>query len=99
VIEILPIQTENSTENFGPPLGREGDIGNLPYCWSTEHGYKEVISVWELSDAEREAIANGCNVRLGVGWLGGFPPVTLGVTHEKKLPEQNFDERIARLHE
>lgn len=80
---MLPVKTGKTDQNFGPPEGHEKEIGNLPYYWSHEHGFKEVVSVWEPSEAERRAIAAGCNVRLGVGWLGAFPPITLGVTHEK----------------
>jgi hypothetical protein len=73
---VKPIKTLSSNHNFGPPLGQEETIG-----------YREVVSVWELSPAERQAIANGQNIRLGVGWIGAFPPVSLGVTHEVALFE------------
>jgi hypothetical protein len=77
------IKTENTPENLGPPPGTpEGEILDLPFRWDNQYGYKEVVSVWRLTEAERDAIANGCNVELGVGWIGAFPPVRLGVTHE-----------------
>jgi hypothetical protein len=80
---MLPVKTALSNHNFGPPAGRDGDIGDLP-CQIVveENGDRFVYSVWKLSDEERRAIANGLNLRLGVGWIGGFPPVSLGVTHE-----------------
>jgi hypothetical protein len=79
---VRPIQTEASNHNFGPPRGHETDIGDLP-CEIVEADLgRYIYSVWELNDAERKAIASGQNLRLGVGWIGGFPPVSLGVTHE-----------------
>lgn len=78
-----PIKTEHSNHNFGPPPNvTDGSIGDLPCQIVDEDGYREIVSVWEPSKAEREAIANGLNIRLGVGWIGAFPPVSLGVTHE-----------------
>ena len=78
-----PIKVASSNHNFGPPPNvADGSIGDLP-CEIV--GYDDgcyVYSVWQPSEAERKAIANGQNVRLGVGWIGGFPPVSLGVTHE-----------------
>lgn len=77
-----PIVTQETNHNFGPPPGKEGEIGDLPCAHpvQTEHG-PFTYAVYELDDADREAIANGWNIRLGVGWIGGFPPVSLGVTH------------------
>lgn len=88
-----PVKTRTSTNhNFGPPLGvTDGSIGDLPCEIVDEDGSRTIYSVWELSDADREAIANGWNIRLGVGWIGGFPPVSVGVTHE----ESALDERRA----
>lgn len=76
-----PIKTARSNHNFGPPPGKEGEIGNLP-CEIVDYdgGERYIYSVWKPSRAEREAIANGQNVSLGVGWIGGFPPVSLGIT-------------------
>lgn len=44
-----------------------------------EHG-KVHYSTWEFTDTEREAIASGYNLRLGVTWIGGMPPVSLAIT-------------------
>jgi hypothetical protein len=83
-----PVKTVNSNHNFGPPLGQEDVIGDLPCQVVTAlDGTKTIYSVWELSDEDRAAIANGYNLRLGVGWIGGFPPVYLGVTHEQATAE------------
>lgn len=77
-----PIETSLTTTSIGPPPGKKDEIGSLPGRWEeTEHG-QFFYAVYELSDEDRKAIANGYNIRLGVGWIGGFPPVSLGVTHE-----------------
>lgn len=82
------VATVRTNHNFGPPPGREETIGDLP-CEIVEEdggphdGSRWIYSVWQLSDEERQSIANGYNVRLGVGWIGAFPPVSLGVTHEQ----------------
>jgi hypothetical protein len=76
------VKTVATNHNFGPPAGRESEIGDLPCQWAREEPYGEVIwSVWVPSDDERKAIADGWNVRLGVGWIGAFPPVSVGITH------------------
>lgn len=76
------IQTAETNHNFGPPRGKEGEIGNLPCAFpvETEHGIF-TYAVYEPTADERRAIAEGSNIRLGVGWIGGFPPVSLGITH------------------
>jgi hypothetical protein len=81
-----PVKTENSNHNFGPPHGKEGEIGDLP-CQRVDHddGTRTYFSTWELNDADRQAIANGENLQLGVAWIGAFPPISLGITHEKRL--------------
>lgn len=79
-----PIRTENSNHNWGPPPGQEGVIGNLPCEFPVESDIGSVFTyaVYEPSQEERQLIAEGYNIRLGVGWIGGFPPVSLGVVHE-----------------
>lgn len=81
-----PVKTKNSNHNFGPPKGvTDGSIGDLP-CEIVETDLgRYVYSVWELSSAEKVAIANGQNIRLGVGWIGGYPPTSLGVTEEVEV--------------
>lgn len=84
-----PVKTISTNHNFGPPRGKEGQIGDLPceFPVRTEHG-TFVYAVYELSDEDRRAIANGYNIRLGIGWLGAFPPVSLGVTHETRISDE-----------
>ncbi len=80
---MLPVKTDRTDRNFGPPPGKEDEIGNLPYYFEEiPEGYTEVVSIWEPSEAERRAIATGQCIRLGIGWIGKFPPVSLGVTPE-----------------
>jgi hypothetical protein len=65
---VKPITTRRTNHNFGPPPNvTDGSIGDLP-CEIVDHddGTREIVSVWELSDEERQAIANGLNIRLGV---------------------------------
>ena len=78
-----PITISRTNHNFGPPLGKEGQIDDLPceFPVETEHG-PFVYATYEPSPEERQAIANGLNIRLGVGWIGAFPPVSVGVTHD-----------------
>jgi hypothetical protein len=82
------VKTVNSNHNFGPPPGQEEIIGSLD-CEIEEGvadfgGGRVIWSVWEPNDIERRAIANGQNIKLGVGWIGGFPPVVIRITDERK---------------
>lgn len=83
-----PIVTQETNHNFGPPPGREGEFRALPCAHpvETKHG-PVTYAVYELDDADREAIAAGWNIRLGVGWIGGFPPVSLAVTYLTETKE------------
>ena len=45
----------------------------------TERGAPVMVSVWELTDDERAAIACGAHIRLGI-WGKGHPPVSLRVS-------------------
>lgn len=77
---MLPVKTEQTNHNFGPPPGQEDEIGDLPCEFRDTDIGRIVYSTWAPSSGEREAIAAGQNIELGVGWLGSFPPVSLGVT-------------------
>ncbi len=78
-----PVATARTNQVIGPPPGREDEFGSLPgYREDTDHG-EMFYAVYELDDTDRQAIANGWNLRLGVGWIGVFPPVSLGVTYEQ----------------
>jgi hypothetical protein len=88
-----PIKTENSNHNFGAPVGHEDHVGDLP-CeiddgdpFGFGEGSKVIWAVYEPNQAERNAIAQGANVKLGIGWIGKFPPVSVGITDEKAVAE------------
>lgn len=84
------VKTENSNHNFGPPEGTpEGEILDLPCEWVEDpnNGNRVVRSVWQISENERQMIANGANIQLDVWWIGAFPPVVMSVTDEKVLGE------------
>lgn len=82
-------KTVKSNHDFGPPPGQEDLVGNLPCEWDKSDPYgtgADVIwSVWEPTEGERAAIANGQNVKLGVAWIGSFPPVSMTVTDEEVI--------------
>ncbi len=85
-----PVITSETNHNFGPPPGKEGEIGDLPCAHpvDTPHG-RFTYAVYELDTYDRQAIANGYNIRIGVGWIGGFPPISLSVTHLQREVEAN----------
>ena len=80
-----PIETTETNYNLGPPPGKEDEIGSLPCFKDNDENGTVFYSVWEPSEGEREAIAKGGNIRLGVYWIGGFPPVSLGLTHLEEV--------------
>jgi len=82
---VKPIKTARSNHNFGPPAGHEGSIGDLPCQRLTEENIPWIRSVWQPSEDERRAIADGANIELDVAWIGGFPPVSLNVSDEVAL--------------
>lgn len=89
------VKTRNSNHNFGPPPGLEDYVIDLP-CQTMSsmdaYGYGKgsvIFSVWEPTDEERKAISEGANVRLGVGWTGTFPPVSIGITDEERIEDDD----------
>ncbi len=81
-----PIKTKETNHSFGPPPGKEDLIGNLPCSvQEVEDLGVFIYSVYKPTDEERQAIADGWNIRLGVGWIGSFPPVSVGITHLGEL--------------
>lgn len=82
-----PITTEQTTGTYGAPRGLEAGIGGLPYYreFVKEYGANEVMSVWAFTDEERESIAGGANLLLGI--LGEpIPPVSLALTDQTEVP-------------
>jgi hypothetical protein len=79
------VKTKLTTGNLAPPEGQEDKIDDLPFeLRDTEIG-QVICSVWVPSDDERRAIAEGQNIELGVGNIGIFPPVSLGVTSATEI--------------
>lgn len=85
-----PVRTESSNLMYVGPPGI-GDlhaqrIGDVP---------GEVVSVWWLTPAERERIAAGANIRLGI-LTEPIPPVRLELTDEQGIGEDAPD-KLERL--
>jgi hypothetical protein len=78
-----PIRTKRSNFTYrGPTSG----IGDLP-CERTDeeiggHRYRVVYSVWEPTPEEREFVAKGGNIKLGIVGMEPIPPVSLQIVHE-----------------
>lgn len=82
-----PVRTDQATGIYGAPPGMEDVVEGLPY-WrekDPDTGGTIVRSVWTLSADEREAVALGGNVLLGI--LGEpIPPVQLAVLSPIDVP-------------
>lgn len=75
-----PRRTPHSNQVFRLPGGNEDNDLWLERTRSDEGPC--LRSVWQLTDDERAAIADGANVSLVV-WGTGHPPVSLAVTDEE----------------
>lgn len=72
-----PIRTPLCTTVDMPPRGAK-DVMPLPSWRETnEHGVTAVFSVWELTPLERQWVADGANILLGV--FSDPTPPALGV--------------------
>lgn len=67
-----PIRTKESNFTY---LGPTREIADLP-C---RRERADTFSVWTLSDAERKAIADGANLRIGIWGMTPIPPISLEV--------------------
>jgi hypothetical protein len=80
-----PIETANSNFVFS---GNGEDIIDLP-CEvdipAYARGAVTVYSVWKPSREQREAIAAGANIKLGLLTETSIPPITLDVTDEEEV--------------
>lgn len=83
-----PVKTEKSNLVYKG----YGDVVDLP-CERVEaesatlYGHKGILSVWEPTPDEREAIAQGANIKLGIWGMEPIPPVSVEVTNEQPVPE------------
>lgn len=74
-------RTVNTDHVFRLPDGTE-DNDLFVYRVEDDSGHSIIASVWVPTDKEREAIANGENIRLLV-WGTGHPPVAMDLTDEQ----------------
>lgn len=87
-----PIKTNRSNFTYRGPTP---DIMDLP-CERTrieggpEDGLGVVYSVWEPTDEEREFVARGGNIKLGIWGMEPIPPVSLQIVHEG-MPSEAFE--------
>jgi hypothetical protein len=74
-----PRRTHNSNGVFHL---QDGNEDNDLWIEQVVHSDKTVTleSVWEPTEEERRAIAEGANIRLIVWWTGGLPPTALETT-------------------
>jgi hypothetical protein len=78
-----PIKTNRSNFVYKGPTP---DIGDLACERTTESGTPVVYSVWEPSEEERRAIAEGGYVKLGIWGMEPIPPVSVRtIKNEEKL--------------
>ncbi len=83
-----PIKTSRSNFTYTGPTP---DIMDLP-CERTQiegggqDGAPVTFSVWELTEEEREFVARGGNIKLGIFYAHPIPPVSLQIVHER-MPE------------
>lgn len=88
------IRTDRSNFTYRGP----GEIDDLP-CERTQivggsiDGLGVVYSVWELTPEEREFVARGGNIKLGVIGMEPVPPVSLQIVHEGMSGEAGGIER------
>lgn len=85
-----PVKTEKSNFVYKGPTE---DIADLP-CERVQEIYegasgenrvhRAVYSVWEPTDEERQAIADGANVKLGILGMEPIPPVSVEVADESR---------------
>jgi hypothetical protein len=69
---MFPIKTAESNFSY---LGPSPEIADLP-C---RREGTDTFSIWALSDEERQLIAGGANIRLGLYGAHPMPPVSLEI--------------------
>lgn len=84
---MTPVRTEETVGIYGAPKGMEDVVSGLPYWRETdpETGLPLIRSVWTLDADEKEAIALGGNILLGI--VGEpIPPVQIQVLSPIDVP-------------
>lgn len=84
-----PIKTDRTNFTYKGPTP---DVMDLPVERATVDGAETksgsldgagvVFSVWEPSPEEREFVARGGNIKLGIYGMEPIPPVSLQIVHE-----------------
>lgn len=84
-----PVRTRSSNFVYRGPAA---DIGD---AWVERRpAERAVYLVWEPTPEEREQIAAGGNLKLGVHYLEPIPPVSLAVTLEDEVTDPDPGHRI-----
>lgn len=73
---MYPTTFHESEIVISPPPGQHEEISGLRVLPVLIEGSRVLVSCWKLTDAERQAIANGADIYLGV-MSNVQPPVTL----------------------
>lgn len=89
-----PIRTNRSNFTYRGPTP---DIMDLP-CERTriegggQDGAPITYSVWELTQEERDFVARGGNIKLGILYAQPIPPVSLQIVHGGMPVAESDDE-------
>lgn len=84
-----PVKTVSSNFVYRGP---EPDIGD---AWVERRPDEHVVyMVWELDDVERQAIAMGGQVKMGIFYMEPIPPVSLNVVVEEQVTDADPSHRI-----
>ena len=84
-----PVRTVSSNFVYRGPAA---DIGD---AWVERRPSERVVYLaWELDDADREAIAAGALVKLGIWGLEPIPPVSLETVIEERVTDHEPGHRI-----
>lgn len=78
--QLRPRRTHDSNFTFRLPGGTEDNDLWVKIEDRGVPGYQRFVSTWELTDEQRQAIADGANIDLIV-WGQGHPAVAVAVSH------------------
>jgi hypothetical protein len=95
-IRVRPVRTVNSNFVYKGP---EPDIYD---AWVERRPESRVVYlVWEMDPEERNAIARGAQIKLGIFNMEPIPPVSLSITTEDEVTDPDPPARIEnwRKHE
>lgn len=84
-----PVKTKRSNLVY---RGDGADVIDLP-CerarleGGSVDGAGVIYSVWELADEEREHVARGGNLKVGILFMEPIPPISLEIVDEAQIEE------------